>query len=58
MAFLQLYKQKRGCIDETQYNIARALQLQGLNIAAASLYEKLVGCSNIEIKTRAIFNLS
>ena len=47
---------------EVKYNMARALQLLGLNIGAAQLYEELTTQSEeicpAEIRTRAIFNLS
>jgi hypothetical protein len=34
MAFLGLYKTKRENKNEVRYNVARAMQLLGLNVAA------------------------
>ena len=62
MAFISSYKQKRDPAfkDEVRYNIARSLQLLGLNIGAEKIYMQLVEdpTCNQEILQRASFNLS
>jgi hypothetical protein len=59
MAFLGLYKTKRANKNEVRYNVARAMQLLGLNISAEQVYSKLISeCQNEEILTRSKFNLS